>query len=105
MQLFPSVHENSPILFFKVFFHIREIYIFAKYFGLRYTGLYSIGAYMLWATTDLPKRFVPDEIEGWLEYLSPMSIFSNKVSGKSIVSLQPVHPGRRTIVHILALSL
>jgi hypothetical protein len=32
------------------------------------------------------KPSVPDEIEEWLEYLSPMLNFSNKDSGESTVS-------------------
>jgi hypothetical protein len=43
---------------------------------------------MLWAITDLPKPFVFEELEGWLEYLS-----SPQGLGKYIASLWLVHPG------------
>jgi hypothetical protein len=38
------------------------------------------------AIIDLPKPFVPDAIEGWQDYLSPLLNASlTKVSGESIV--------------------
>jgi hypothetical protein len=37
--------------------------------------------YRLWAIMDSPKPFVPDEIEEWLDYFSPLLISPTNVSG------------------------
>jgi GH18 family chitinase len=67
-----TLKAKVDALFSNEKYQFRLIQYYANHCGR------SHSYYTDWAKIDSPKYFVPDEIEGWLDYLSPLLSFSDK---------------------------